>query len=169
MAEELILVTGANGYIASRLIPRLLEKGYRVRALARRPERLRGRAWLHAVETLRADVHEPVGLDTALAGVHTAYYLIHSMASGAGYTRVEREAAQLFAQAAERANVQHIIYLGGLADPQAPNLAAHMRSRIETGETLRAGRVPVTEFRAGVIAGPGSIGDSYEATEEAHA
>ncbi|MGE5073917.1 MAG: DUF2867 domain-containing protein [Anaerolineae bacterium] len=157
MAAELILVTGANGYIASRLIPRLLERGYRVRALARQPERLTGRPWLRSVEPMRADVHLSGSLDAALAGVHTAYYLVHSMASGRGYTRVELEAARLFAEAAERAGVEHIIYLGGLADPAAPNLAPHMRSRIQTGQTLRRGRVPVTEFRAGVIAGPGSI------------
>ena len=84
MSPDLILVTGANGYIASRLIPRLLERGHRVRALARRPERLAGRLWLPSVETLRGDVHEPGGLDAALSGVHTAYYLIHSMASGRG-------------------------------------------------------------------------------------
>ncbi len=157
MPPDLILVTGSNGYIAGRLIPRLLERGYRVRALARQPERLAGRRWLSAVEAVRGDVHDPQGLDEALQGVHTAYYLIHSMSSGRGYTRVELEAARLFAAAAARAGVQHIIYLGGLADPHAPNIAAHMRSRIETGETLRAGSVPVTEFRAGVIAGPGSI------------
>jgi uncharacterized protein YbjT (DUF2867 family) len=157
VSAELILITGANGYIASRLIPRLLARGYRVRALARRPERLAGRAWLKDVETMQVDVRQPDGLDLAMAGVHTAYYLIHSMASGRGYMRVELEAARLFARAAERAHVQHIIYLGGLADPAAKNLAPHMRSRIETGETLRAGTVPVTEFRAGVIAGPGSI------------
>ncbi len=157
MSPELILVTGSNGYIAGRLIPRLLERGYRVRALARQPERLRGRRWLPAVEVVRGDVHEPQGLDEALQGVHTAYYLIHSMSSGSGYTRVELEAARLFAAAAGRAGVQHIIYLGGLADPQARNISPHMRSRIETGKTLRAGSVPVTEFRAGVIAGPGSI------------
>ncbi len=155
--SELILVTGANGYIASRLIPRLLERGLRVRALARRPERLAGRAWLKGVEVVQGDVHDPDGLEAALRGVHTAYYLIHSMSSGRGYTRIEREAARRFAQAAEKAGLYHIIYLGGLADPKAPNLAPHMRSRMETGETLRAGGVPVTEFRAGVIAGPGSI------------
>lgn len=138
-------------------MPRLLSRGYRVRVLARRPERLVGRSWLKDVDARRADVHEPDGLDAALAGVHTAYYLIHSMASGRGYTRIELEAARLFAAAADRANVQHIIYLGGLADPKAKHIAPHMRSRIETGETLRAGRVPVTEFRAGVITGPGSI------------
>jgi uncharacterized protein YbjT (DUF2867 family) len=157
LSTELILVTGANGYIASRLIPRLLGKGYRVRALARRPERLAGRAWLANVEVMRSDVHEPESLATALEGVHTAYYLIHSMASGRGYVRFELEAARRFASAAEWATVQHIIYLGGLADPNAKNIAPHMRSRIETGQNLRQGTVPVTEFRAGVIAGPGSI------------
>lgn len=157
VAGELILVTGANGYIAGGLIPRLLERGYRVRALARRPERLAGRAWVRGVEVMPGDAYQPTGLDTALAGVHTAYYLIHSMASGRGYTRVELEAARQFAEAAQRANVQHIVYLGGLADPKAKKIPPHMRSRMETGETLRRGRVPVTEFRAGVIAGPGSI------------
>ena len=157
MTAELILVTGANGYIASRLIPRLLEKGYRVRALVRRPERLAGRAWRGQVEVWQGDAHRAESVEGALAGVHTAYYLIHSMANGRGYTRFEVEAARQFAAAAEQAGVQHIIYLGGLADPQAKNIAPHMRSRIETGETLRRGRVPVTEFRAGVIAGPGSI------------
>ncbi len=157
MPSEIILVTGANGYIASRLIPRLLQKGCRVRALARRPERLAGRLWLPHVEAVRGDVHVPESLAAALTGVHTAYYLIHSMASGRGYTRFELEAARRFASAAGQAGVQHIIYLGGLADPHAKNIAPHMRSRIETGQSLREGRVPVTEFRAGVIAGPGSI------------
>ncbi len=157
MTSKLILVTGANGYIASLLIPRLLEQGYRVRALVRNPERLAGRLWLDGVERVQGDVHEPGGLDAAMAGVHTAYYLIHSMASGRGYTRVDLEAARQFADAAQRARVEHIIYLGGLADPKAKTLAPHMRSRIETGNTLRLGPVPVTEFRAGVITGPGSI------------
>ena len=157
MTSELVLVTGANGYIASLLIPRLLEQGYRVRALVRRPERLAGRLWLDRVEPVQGDVHEPGGLDAAMAGVHTAYYLIHSMASGHGYTRVDLEAAGRFADAAQRARVEHIVYLGGLADPKAATLSPHMRSRIETGNTLRLGQVPVTEFRAGVITGPGSI------------
>ena len=157
MPSDLILVTGASGYIASRLIPRLLEKGYRVRALARQPERLGTRAWAKGVEFVRADVTDPDSLARALAGVHTAYYLIHSMAGGRGYTRIETEAAHNFASAADAAGVQHLIYLGGLADPNASNIAPHMRSRIETGNTLRRGSVPVTEFRAGVIVGPGSI------------
>jgi uncharacterized protein YbjT (DUF2867 family) len=155
-ASPLILVTGATGYIASRLIPRLLERGYRVRALARQPWRLKGRAWFRQVEVVPGDVMDPSTLPAALAGVHTAYYLIHNMSSGKGYTEKELDGARNFAEAAEAAGVEHIIYLGGLADPRA-HIAAHMRSRIETGEVLRRGRVPVTEFRAGVIIGPGSI------------
>jgi uncharacterized protein YbjT (DUF2867 family) len=153
----LILVTGSSGYIASRLIPRLLEKGFRVRAFARKPEWLATRSWAQGVEFVRGDVTDPVSLASALAGVTTAYYLIHSMAGGRGYTRIETEAARTFSSVADRAGVEHIIYLGGLADPHARNLAPHMRSRIETGITLRHGKSPVTEFRAGVIVGPGSI------------
>ncbi len=153
----LILVTGANGYIASRLIPRLLEQGRTVRALVRDPLHLTGRTWADQVKVVAGDTRDPVSLASALEGVDTAYYLIHSMSSGRGYIAVERESARRFAAAAEGAAVQHIIYLGGLADPHAKNIASHMRSRIETGEILRQGSVPVTEFRAGVIVGPGSI------------
>jgi uncharacterized protein YbjT (DUF2867 family) len=155
-ASPLILVTGATGYIASRLIPRLLERGYRVRAFARHPGRLKGRAWFRHVEVVAGDVMIPATLTAALEGVHTAYYLIHNMSSGKGYTEKELDGAHNFAEAADSTGVQHIIYLGGLADPHA-KIAAHMRSRIETGEVLRSHRVPVTEFRAGVIIGPGSI------------
>jgi len=152
----LILVTGSTGYIASRLIPRLLEAGHRVRCLARNPIRLQGRNWFRDVEVVQGDVTVPSTLDAALEGVHTAYYLIHNMTRGHGYTSLELESARNFADAAELAKVQHIIYLGGLADPEQ-HIAPHMRSRIETGRVLREGKVPVTEFRAGVIAGSGSI------------
>lgn len=154
--EKLILVTGSTGYIASRLIPRLLEAGYRVRCLARNPIRLKGRTWFREVEVIQGDVMLPSTLGAALEGVHTAYYLIHNMTRGHGYTSLEVDSACNFANAAEMANVQHIIYLGGLADPEQ-HIAPHMRSRIETGRVLREGNVPVTEFRAGVIAGSGSI------------
>jgi uncharacterized protein YbjT (DUF2867 family) len=154
--SNLILVTGATGYIASRLIPRLLDAGYKVRCLARDPLRLRGRSWFGSVEVIQADVTLPATLGPALQGVHTAYYLIHNMSSGHGYIARELQAARNFAAAAEEAALEHVIYLGGLADPEQ-HIAPHMRSRIETGEILRRGRVPVTEFRAGVITGSGSI------------
>jgi uncharacterized protein YbjT (DUF2867 family) len=98
----------------------------------------------------------PSTLAAAADGVHTAYYLIHNMSYGRGYTALELESARDFASAAEKAGIQHIIYLGGLADPEQ-HIAPHMRSRIETGKVLRQGNVPVTEFRAGVITGSGSI------------
>src|SRR5215210_5594236 len=154
--DKLILVTGATGYIASRLIPRLLDAGYRVRCLTRDPLRLKGRSWLRDVEVVQGDVMLPSTLHAALDGIHTAYYLIHSMTHGHGYTSLELDSARTFAIAAQTAGVEHIIYLGGLADPEQ-HIAPHMRSRIETGRVLREGRVPVTEFRAGVIAGSGSI------------
>jgi len=157
VVDTLVLVTGANGFIASRLIPRLLAHGYRVRALARRPERLAGRAWLRSVDARAGSTTDAKSLASALDGVHTAFYLIHNMSSGRGYMQVEMQSAAKFARAADAAGVEHIIYLGGLADPNDPRIAPHMRSRIETGEVLRQGRVPVTEFRAGVIAGAGSI------------
>jgi uncharacterized protein YbjT (DUF2867 family) len=154
--DKLILVTGATGYIASRLIPRLLDSGYRVRALAREPLRLKGRAWFSKIEIVQADVTSPSTLADAFDGVHTTYYLIHNMSHGHGYTSIELDSARAFASAAKTAGVEHIIYLGGLADPEQ-HIAPHMRSRIETGKVLREGKVPVTEFRAGVIAGSGSI------------
>ena len=155
--SKTILVTGATGYIASRLIPLLLNAGYQVRCLARRPERLKGRAWYARVQVLRGDVTQPESLPEAMRGVSAAYYLIHSMASGHGYDRVDLESARNFSRAARVAGVEHIIYLGGLADARDPALSRHMRSRIESGAALREAGVPVTEFRAGVIVGPGSV------------
>lgn len=156
-APQTLLVTGATGYIASRLIPRLLEAGYRVRCLARHPERLIRRIWYPRVEVVRGDVTRPETLPDAMQGVSAAYYLIHSMSSGQGYDRVDLQSARNFAQAALRAGIEHIIYLGGLADPTDPGLTLHLKSRIESGAALREAGVPVTEFRVGVIVGPGSV------------
>ena len=154
---QTILVTGATGYIASRLIPRLLKAGYDVRCLARNPAHLKGRAWYSKVQVVPGDVTKPSSLPAAMQDVSAAYYLIHSMSAGHGYDRLDLVSARNFSQAALAANVQHIIYLGGLADPHDPNLALHLKSRIESGAALREAGVPVTEFRAGVIVGPGSV------------
>src|SRR5574342_717557 len=115
--NNLILVTGATGYIASRLLPRLLGSGYRVRALAREPLRLQGRRWFRQIEAVLGDVTIPSSLPAVLEGIHTAYYFIHNMSYGHGYTERELEGARNFARFAADAGVQHIIYLGGLADP----------------------------------------------------
>ena len=155
-SSKLILVTGATGYIASRLIPQLITRGYRIRALARQPQRLKNKNWFPQVDVTQGDVMDAKTLTPAFAGVEIAYYLIHNMSSGRGYTERELEGARNFALTAEAAGVRQIIYLGGLADEEQ-HIAPHMRSRIETGATLRQGKVPVTEFRAGVVAGSGSI------------
>jgi uncharacterized protein YbjT (DUF2867 family) len=91
-----------------------------------------------------------------MQGVFTAYYLIHNMTSGPEYFDKEVDSARKFASAARAAGVQHIIYLGGLADPQ-DDIGLHLRSRIQTGVALRNEGVPLTEFRASLIIGPGSI------------
>jgi uncharacterized protein YbjT (DUF2867 family) len=153
---KIILVTGATGYIASGLIPQLLERGYAVHALARSPQRLQSRSWFNKIDIFHGDVMEPASLAPSLTGVHTAYYLVHNMSLGSGYTKLEMQAAHNFVVAAEAAGVQHIIYLGGLADHNKP-ISQHLLSRIETGAALSQGRIPVTEFRASVIIGSGSI------------
>lgn len=151
-----ILVTGATGFVGGELIPRLVAQGHAVRAFVRHPDRLQGRAWARSVEVVAGDVLEPDTLVAALQGVHTAYYLVHGMNSGFDYAERDVVAARNFAQAAATAGVRHIIYLGALADP-ADTVGPHLRSRIDTGATLHAGLVPVTEFRVGVIAGEGSL------------
>ncbi len=150
------LVTGATGYVGGRLVPRLLEAGRHVRVLARDPGRLAGRPWASAVEVVRGDVHDPSTLPSALAGVEVAYYLVHSMGEHAAFAARDRDAASAFGLAARDAGVKRIVYLGGLG-ASGTALSDHLRSRQETGEALRSGGVPVTEFRAAVIVGSGSI------------
>ena len=150
------MVTGATGYVGGNLAPRLLEKGYAVRMLAREPGRLNGRSWRTQVEVVDGDTLSADVLQRAMQGVSTAYYLVHNMASGRDYIERDNDSAHNFAFAASAAGVEHIIYLGGLADP-AEEIGLHLRSRIQTGDILRQGSVPVTEFRSSLIIGPGSI------------
>jgi uncharacterized protein YbjT (DUF2867 family) len=151
-----ILVTGANGYIGGRLIPRLLEAGYAVRCMVRDPSRLQGRPWLSQVEVVKGDVLAPQSLLPALQEIDVAYYLIHSLSAGHDFSERDQVAAQAFSRACREAGVKRIIYLGGLGDPSA-DLSAHLRSRQLTGDALREAGVPVTEFRAAVIVGSGSL------------
>jgi uncharacterized protein YbjT (DUF2867 family) len=151
-----ILLTGATGYVGGRLAPRLLGAGHTVRCLARDPARLRGRTWLDRVELAEGDALDTESLKAAMQGISTAYYLIHGLKGGKVDAARDLQAARNFARAAEETGVERIIYLGELVDPAA-QLSPYLRSRHETGYALRQGRVPVTEFRAGMIIGSGSV------------
>lgn len=153
-SNALILVTGATGYVGTRLIPELLRKGYRVRCLARNPQKLHMRPWFSQVETLQGDVLDAATLPSALEGVRAAFYLVHNMSSGRDYRENEKTGAQNFGAAARAAGVQQIVYVGGLGEGSG---GRHMASRRAAGDGLRASGTPVTELRASVIIGSGSI------------
>ena len=150
-----VLVTGATGYVGGRLVPVLEASGVRLRCLARHPAALDPRV-APTTEIVAGDLFDPASLDAALAGVDVAYYLVHSMGAHGDYLEKDRVAARNFGEAARRAGVQRIVYLGGLATDDGA-LSKHLKSRIETGEVLRDSGVPVVEFRASVVVGSGSL------------
>lgn len=153
-----VFVTGATGYIGGRLVPRLLEAGYRVRCLVRAPQKLSARPWFASpnVETSAGDAGEPADLVAAMRGCGAAYYLIHSMmAVGPEYRVRDRALAQTFAAAAADAGIDRIIYLGGLGET-GDQLSEHLTSRREVEQALADGPVPVTVLRAAMIIGSGS-------------
>lgn len=149
-----ILVAGASGYVGSRLVPRLLEKGFAVRCLARNPEKLKGRSW-KGVEIVKGDVLNPDTLFPALQGIEVAYYLVHAMGNAGDFSENDAVSARNFSRAATEAGVQRIIYLGGLGDEEQ-NLSEHLQSRQEVGAILGETGIPVTELRASIIIGSGS-------------
>jgi uncharacterized protein YbjT (DUF2867 family) len=153
-----VLVFGASGYVGTNLVTALAASGNaEVRAAARNRKVLEAREW-QGVDLVEADALKPETLGPALAGVDIAYYLVHSMAAGRDFGRLDLEAADNFARAAAATGVKRIVYLGGLVPPGVKS--KHLLSRKETGDHLRAGPVPVTEIRAGIIVGAGSA--AYE-------
>jgi uncharacterized protein YbjT (DUF2867 family) len=154
--RPIVLLTGATGYVGSRLLPRLQQRDARVRCLARQPAALNDQASA-SIEVVQGDVLDFHSLRTALDGVHTAYYLVHLMASSADFQEKDREAAENFGSAARSVGVQRIIYLGGLGDETDPKLSPHLKSRHEVGAILRASGVETIEFRASVVIGSGSL------------
>jgi uncharacterized protein YbjT (DUF2867 family) len=156
LERQLVLVTGATGYIGGRLVPELLNAGFRVRVMARQPRYLVDRDWFNQVEVVYGDSTSPESLSAALIGVDITYYLIHSMGAGAEFESLDRISATNFGAAALANGVKRIVYLGGLY-PKENNLSPHLNSRKEVGEILLASGVPTTVLRAAVIIGSGSL------------
>ena len=154
-AAPLCLVTGAAGYLGGRLIPELLELGYRVRVLVRNSARLDRMSWLDKVEVVDGDAVNPEIIASALNGVDVAHYMIHSLLVTDDFEKSEIELATLFASTAKKCGVRRIVYLGGIIN-DGDELSSHMSARHRTGEILRASGVPTIELRAGVVIGSGS-------------
>jgi uncharacterized protein YbjT (DUF2867 family) len=151
-----VLVAGATGYVGRRLIPALERQPLVLRCLARDPAKLRPFA-APSTQIVAGDVLDRKSLDAALAGVTTAYYLVHLMSGSQDFERDDRQAATNFAAAARAAGVERIIYLGGLGDDTDPKLSPHLRSRHEVGQILRESGVETIEFRASLVVGAGSL------------
>jgi uncharacterized protein YbjT (DUF2867 family) len=152
-----VVVAGASGFVGRRLCPALIEAGYEVQAMTRRPESYEGGG-----AAVFGDVHDPKSLRDALSGCHAAYYLVHSLDSP-DFERKDADAAWAFAEAAAAAGLQRIVYLGGLGDDD-DDLSAHLRSRRGVEQLLGSAGVPVTTLRAGIIVGHGGI--SWELTRQ---
>lgn len=144
-----VLVAGATGHVGSRLVPELVARGYRVRALSR-SELEPG----SGVEPVLGDVLDRASLDDALRGARAAYFLVHGLADSSDLEQGELEGARNFAEAAREAGVRRVVYLGGLAHGE--ELSPHLRTRHEVGEILRREGPQTIEFRASVVIGRGS-------------
>lgn len=152
-----VLVLGASGYVGARLVPRLARKGCAVRAAGRSLAKLQARPWADdpRVRLVRADATDPASLRPAMEGCEVVYHLVHAMGGRRrGFAQRDLQAARAVAETARSTGVRRIVYLGGLGE--GADLSEHLRSRHEVGDALRAGGVPVTEFRAAVILGAGS-------------
>ncbi|MGM0574367.1 MAG: NAD(P)H-binding protein [Myxococcota bacterium] len=148
-----VLLTGASGFVGRHAFPALVEAGFEVRCASRDPDRAARR--YPDREWVRLDLGDPGSLRPALRGCRSAIYLVHGMASGEAYEARERAAAEAFAMAAGDEGLERIVYLGGV-EPRGGASSRHLRSRLATGERLRAGPVSTVELRASMIIGPGS-------------
>ena len=147
-----VLVTGATGFVGGRLVPRLLDAGHDVSVLVRNADEYDP---AEGVSVFEGDVLDPGSFDAALEAVDAAYYLIHAMGAGSGFEERDREGARNFADAADAANLDRLVYLSGLG-VDGDDLSAHLRSRRDVERVLAAGDFDLTVLRAAIIIGAGS-------------
>jgi uncharacterized protein YbjT (DUF2867 family) len=163
--QDRVLIIGATGFVGKRLIPELIQKNIKLRLLVRDPAKAAHLLVKGAdSEVVKGDLLGPIGLEAALRGIHTAYYLVHSMGGktlfrNAEYAEKDRIAAKNFMAAADAAGLKRIIYLGGLGETK-DNLSEHLRSRAEIAQILSSGKAKATVLRAAIIIG--AEGASYE-------
>lgn len=149
-----VLVTGGTGYIGGELIPELMARGYYVRVLVRSFSPKFKERW-PSVEVVVADILDYSTLEKALEGIQCAYYFVHSLHLGSKFKEIDALAAKNFRKAAEKCNLNRIIYLGSLGNSDG-TLSDHLSSRLEVAEYLQEGKIPVTFLRAAVVIGSGS-------------
>jgi uncharacterized protein YbjT (DUF2867 family) len=147
-------VTGATGYIGGHLAAMLVDRGHTVRALARKPDKLRDAPWHDKAEVVRGDLSDPDSLAAAFEDVDVMYYLVHSMGTSSDFVREEERSARNVAEAAEKAGVRRIVYLSGLHP--TGELSRHLRSRNAVGEILMECGVETVVLQAGIVIGSGS-------------
>jgi len=149
------LVTGATGYIGGRLVPRLLDDGHHVRALARNPDKLAEVPWRRHAEVARGDLGDVDSLVAAFDGIDVVYYLVHSMGTSKDFAAEETRAARNVVTAARRTGVRRVVYLSGL-HPENTDLSPHLASRKAVGEALIDSGIETVVLQAGVVIGSGS-------------
>ena len=149
-----ILVTGASGYVGGRLVTALLEDGADIRVFVRDKNKAQSHTWASAVEIAVGNASDYQSTVAALTGVHTAFYLLHSINLGPNFDKIESEMATNFAKAAAECGVKQIVYLGGINNDAKSS--KHLSSRANTGKSLASSTVAVMELRAGIIIGSGS-------------
>lgn len=147
-------MTGASGYVGGRLVRALLDDQRLVRVFVRNKGKIQGQPWSTDVEVIEGNANSVEDLNRAMQGIHTAYYLLHSINLGPDFDQIEARMARDFATAAKAQGVQQIVYLGGIANDK--KTSKHLTSRARTGEQLATQGVAVMELRAGIVIGSGS-------------